>query len=141
MKALRYSSASKALYGMNVCQNLLKEGWTTIRIAGDGDVFYAAMDIKSAIQLGLFVGPRLCGAAHCEENFNFSNCNSETNAKNRSLNHRGWRRHQLYRTRTMRHYSWFKIDLSPNFYNKLSKKTDGKIVNGPEEIRKAVREG
>jgi imidazolonepropionase-like amidohydrolase len=61
---LRGSSASKALMGLRNVQDLLAAGWTTLRVAGDGDVGYANMEIRNAINKGLFVGPRIFGAAH-----------------------------------------------------------------------------
>jgi imidazolonepropionase-like amidohydrolase len=61
---LRRSSAYKALRGLNVVQQMLRSGWTTVRILGDADVFYAHLDVRTAIQEGLFVGPRITGAGH-----------------------------------------------------------------------------
>jgi len=61
---LKMSSAYKALKGLHAAQENLSAGWTTLRIAGDADVYYAAMDLRRAIDEGLFVGPRLTGAAH-----------------------------------------------------------------------------
>ena len=61
---LRWSSAYKALKGLKAVQDNLMAGWTTLRIPGDDDVFYAPMDIRRAIDEGMFPGPRLCGAAH-----------------------------------------------------------------------------
>jgi imidazolonepropionase-like amidohydrolase len=61
---LRRSSGYKALRGLNVAQQMLQSGWTTVRILGDADVFYAHLDVRTAIQEGLFVGPRLTGAGH-----------------------------------------------------------------------------
>jgi len=61
---LRWSSAYKALRGLKAVQDNLMAGWTTLRIPGDADVFYAAMDLKRALAEGLFTGPRLTGAAH-----------------------------------------------------------------------------
>src|SRR5882762_4326680 len=61
---LRWSSAYKALKGLKAVQDNLMAGWTTLRIPGDDDVFYAPMDIRKAIDEGMFVGPRLCGAGH-----------------------------------------------------------------------------
>ncbi len=61
---LRRSSAYKALRGLHVVQDMLQAGWTMIRIAGDADVFYAHLDLKKAIDEGLFVGPRIVGAGH-----------------------------------------------------------------------------
>jgi imidazolonepropionase-like amidohydrolase len=44
----------------------LKESsaWTSLRIVGDDDVFYAPVEIRRAIDRGLFVGPRLAVAPH-----------------------------------------------------------------------------
>jgi imidazolonepropionase-like amidohydrolase len=61
---LRRSSAYKALRGLSVVQEMLRAGWTTVRILGDADVAYAHLDVRSAIQEGLFPGPRLTGAGH-----------------------------------------------------------------------------
>ena len=35
-----------------------------MRILGDADVAFAHLDVRSAIQEGLFAGPRLTGAGH-----------------------------------------------------------------------------
>lgn len=61
---LKLSSAAKALKGLKSVQENLQAGWTSLRIAGDADVAYATMDLRRAIDSGLFVGPRLAGAAH-----------------------------------------------------------------------------
>lgn len=61
---LRRSSAYKALRGLAVVQEMLRSGWTTVRILGDADVFYAHLDVRTAIQEGLFTGPRITGAGH-----------------------------------------------------------------------------
>lgn len=61
---LRLSSASKALRGLAVVQAMLDAGWTTIRIPGDADVHYAHLDLRDAIDAGMFVGPRITGAGH-----------------------------------------------------------------------------
>jgi imidazolonepropionase-like amidohydrolase len=61
---LRRSSAYKALRGLNVVQQMLHAGWTSIRILGDADVYYAHLDVRTAIREGLFVGPRIAGAGH-----------------------------------------------------------------------------
>lgn len=61
---LKGSSASKALMGLKNVRDLLAAGWTTLRVAGDGDVGYANMEIKKAINKGLFIGPHIYGAAH-----------------------------------------------------------------------------
>jgi imidazolonepropionase-like amidohydrolase len=41
---------------------MLHSGWTTVRILGDADVFYAHLDVRTAIQEGMFVGPRIYAA-------------------------------------------------------------------------------
>jgi imidazolonepropionase-like amidohydrolase len=61
---LRRSSAYKALRGLSVVQEMLREGWTTVRVLGDADVHYAHLDVRTAIQEGLFPGPRITGAGH-----------------------------------------------------------------------------
>ena len=42
----------------------LRAGWTTLRVAGDADVYYAHLQIRRAIDEGLFIGPRITGAGH-----------------------------------------------------------------------------
>ncbi len=99
---LKGSSAYKALFGLKAVQDLLAAGWTTLRVAGDGDVGYANMEIRNAINNGLFNGPRIFGAAHYISvtggggDINFLSYEQETTS-------------------------------------------DGLIVNGPEEMRKAIR--
>lgn len=61
---LKGSSAFNALRGLKTVQNWLKEGWTSIRIAGDADTQYAHFEIRDAINAGLFDGPRIYGAGH-----------------------------------------------------------------------------
>jgi len=61
---LRGSSAAKALRGLKAVQDSLQAGWTSLRIAGDDDVFYAPVEIRKAIDSGLHVGPRLAVAPH-----------------------------------------------------------------------------
>jgi imidazolonepropionase-like amidohydrolase len=61
---LKESSAAKALRGLKAVQDSLLAGWTSLRIAGDDDVFYAPVEIRRAIDRGLFVGPRLAVAPH-----------------------------------------------------------------------------
>lgn len=99
---LKRSSANKALVGLKAVQDLLKAGWTTIRVAGDGDVGYANLEIRNAINSGLFEGPRIYGAAH-----------------------------------------YLSITGGGGDINSLSFEqetiADGLIVDGPEEMRKAVR--
>lgn len=64
MDHLRRSSATKALRGLAAAQANLYQGWTTLRIAGDADVYYAHLDIGKAIEAGTFLGPRITGAGH-----------------------------------------------------------------------------
>ena len=61
---LRRSSAYKALRGLSVAQQMLRSGWTSVRVLGDADVYYAHLDVRTAIEEGLFVGPRITGAGH-----------------------------------------------------------------------------
>lgn len=58
------SSAYKALKGYASMQKLLRAGWTTLRVAGDADVFYANQDIKRLVDEGVLQGPRIFGAGH-----------------------------------------------------------------------------
>ncbi|MGE0640198.1 MAG: amidohydrolase family protein [Thermoanaerobaculia bacterium] len=100
---LRLSSAAKALKGLRSVQDNLQAGWTTLRIAGDADVAYAAIDLRRAIDQGLFVGPRLTGAAHY---LSITGGGGDINF------------------------------LAPE----VQVAADGRIVDGVEEMRKAVRE-
>lgn len=61
---LKMSSAAKALRGLKVVQDLMRAGWTTLRVAGDADVHYAHLEVRSAIDQGLFEGPTIVGAGH-----------------------------------------------------------------------------
>jgi hypothetical protein len=84
---VRLAQQFKALRGLAVVQALLRCGWTTLRVAGDADVFFAALDLRRAIdgahlpvclvvvvndlpltlidyQEGIHVGPRMTGAGH-----------------------------------------------------------------------------
>ena len=54
---LRRSSAYKALRGLSVAQQMLRSGWTSVRVLGDADVHYAHLDVRTAIEEGMFVGP------------------------------------------------------------------------------------
>ncbi len=100
---IRQSSAAKTLTALKQLQDLLAEGWTTVRIAGDADVEYGSMEIKKAINKGLFVGPHIHGAAH-----------------------------------------YLSVTGGGGDINFMSHEQkiipDGLIVNGPEEVRKAVRD-
>ncbi|NKB39154.1 MAG: amidohydrolase family protein [Gammaproteobacteria bacterium] len=61
---LQGSSAYKTLKGYKALRNLLNAGWTTVRVAGDTDVYYGNQDIKRLIDEGVLIGPRIFGAAH-----------------------------------------------------------------------------
>ncbi len=61
---LQASSAFKALLGLSNLQSLLRSGWTTIRVMGDADIYYANQDLRKVIDDGVFVGPRLTGSGH-----------------------------------------------------------------------------
>jgi len=100
---LKRSSAYKALRGLKSVQDNLHAGWTTIRITGDADVGYAVTDLRRAIDEGLFVGPRLTGAAHY---LSITGGGGDINF------------------------------LAPEVHVGA----DGWIVDGPEEMRKAVRQ-
>ncbi|MCX6212415.1 MAG: amidohydrolase family protein [Bacteroidetes bacterium] len=99
---LRASSAAKTLTGLKALQDLLSEGWTAVRVAGDEDVGYANLEIRNAINKGLFVGPHIYGAGH-----------------------------------------YLSVTGGGGDINFISYEqkiiADGLIVDGPEEIRKAVR--
>jgi imidazolonepropionase-like amidohydrolase len=99
---LRGSSASKALMGLKQMQDLLAAGWTTLRVAGDADVGYANMEIRNAINKGMFVGPHIYGAAHY---LSVTGGGGDVN------------------------FFSYEQKIIP----------DGLIVDGPEEVRKAVR--
>lgn len=100
---LQASSAYKALMGLAALQRQLLAGWTTIRVMGDADVYYANQDIRKTIDKGVFIGPRLTGAGH-----------------------------------------YLSITGGGGDVNYFSPEqrviADGLVVNGPEEIRKAIRE-
>lgn len=99
---LRMSSAAKALRGLKVVQDLMRAGWTTLRVAGDADVHYAHLEIGKAIDSGLFKGPTMVGAGHY---LSITGGGGDINF------------------------------LGPE--HKVA--ADGLIVDGPEEMRKAVR--
>ena len=61
---LTESSAYKTLRSLHTLQALLKAGWTSVRIAGDADVYFGNQAIHKAIEEGYFTGPRITGAGH-----------------------------------------------------------------------------
>lgn len=99
---LQASSAYKALMGLAALQRQLRAGWTTVRVVGDADVYYANQDIRKTIEGGVFIGPRLTGAGH-----------------------------------------YISITGGGGDINYFSPEqdviADGLVVDGPEEIRKAIR--
>jgi len=99
---LRASSAAKTLTGLKAVQDLLSEGWTALRVAGDEDVGYANLEIRNAINKGLFVGPHIYGAGHY---LSVTGGGGDIN------------------------FISYEQKIIP----------DGLIVDGPEEVRKAVR--
>ena len=100
---LQASSAYKALMGLAALQRMLLAGWTTVRVMGDADVYYANQDIRKTIDKGVFIGPRITGAGHYL-----------------SITGGGG---------------------DVNYFSPEQKViADGLVVDGPEEIRKAVRE-
>lgn len=61
---LNKSTGMNALQGLKRAQILLQHGFTTIRIPGDIDYGFAAIDIRNSINRGEFVGPRMLVAPH-----------------------------------------------------------------------------
>jgi imidazolonepropionase-like amidohydrolase len=100
---LQASSAYKALIGLSTLQGLLEAGWTTVRVMGDGDVYYANQDIRKVIDNDIFLGPRLTGAGHY---ISITGGGGDINF------------------------------MSPE----QSVIADGLIADGPDEIRKAIRQ-
>ena len=61
---LKESSAYKTLRSQHALEELLHAGWTSVRIAGDGDVYFGNQALRKAIDEGYFKGPRIFGAGH-----------------------------------------------------------------------------
>ncbi len=99
---LTASSAYKGLMALAGMQRLLLAGWTGVRVMGDADLYYAIQDLRRVIDAGVFIGPRITGAAHY---ISITGGGGDINF------------------------------LSPE----QTVSPDGLIVDGPEEIRKAVR--
>ena len=100
---LQASSAYKALMGLAALQRMLLAGWTSVRVMGDADVYYANQDIRKTVDAGVFIAPRLTGAGHY---LSITGGGGDVNY------------------------------VSPE----QSVIADGLVVDGPEEVRKAVRE-
>ena len=58
------SSVAKTLKSLPVLRALLKNGFTTVRDLGCGDVDYPTIDLRNAVATGLVVGPRIIVAPH-----------------------------------------------------------------------------
>ncbi len=100
---LQASSAYKALMGLAALQQQLLAGWTTVRVVGDADVYYANQDIRRTVDNGIFIAPRLTGAGHY----------LSITGGGGDVNYISPEQHVI---------------------------ADGLVVDGPEEVRKAVRQ-
>lgn len=58
------SSAAKTLIALKNAQTMLQQGYTTLRIPGDGDIGFGSIALRDAIARGLFTGPRMQVAPH-----------------------------------------------------------------------------
>ncbi|KAA8964525.1 amidohydrolase family protein [Mycobacterium sp.] len=58
------SSTAKALKALPVLRALLRNGFTTIRDLGCGDVDYPTVDLRDAVAAGIIEGPRMLVAPH-----------------------------------------------------------------------------
>jgi imidazolonepropionase-like amidohydrolase len=61
---LQQSSAYNALLGVRNAQKLLNTGFTTLRLPGDFDPYFATVEVKNAFARGDFIGPRMLVAPH-----------------------------------------------------------------------------
>jgi len=61
---LKRSSAAKTLCGLRRAQNMLKNGFTTLRDPSDMDEYFGLVDLKQSLSRGEFIGPRLFVAPH-----------------------------------------------------------------------------
>src|ERR1035441_7064304 len=58
------SSVTKTLKSLPVLRALLRNGFTTVRDLGCGDVDYPTIDLRNAVAAKLVVGPRMVVAPH-----------------------------------------------------------------------------
>jgi imidazolonepropionase-like amidohydrolase len=61
---LNYSDVSKALFALGPLQDLLMNGFTTVRDVAGFDHGYVTVDLKRAIEQGQIIGPRMFVAPH-----------------------------------------------------------------------------
>jgi imidazolonepropionase-like amidohydrolase len=61
-QGLVLSSAEKAMWGVHNLREWLERGFTTIRVAGGDDPYYAQMALRMGVERGFFPGPRLRAA-------------------------------------------------------------------------------
>ncbi len=58
------SSAMRTLHGFANAREMLRAGFTSVRVPGDQDRAWGAADLKRAVESGLVEGPRMFVAAH-----------------------------------------------------------------------------
>ncbi len=63
-RGVNTSSAAKTLTGLKNAQTMLHQGFTTLRVPGDGDIAFGAITLRDAFATGMFVGPRMQVAPH-----------------------------------------------------------------------------
>ncbi len=63
-RSMNSSSAAKTLSGLKNAQTMLRQGFTTLRVPGDGDIGFGAITLRDAFANGWFVGPRMQVAPH-----------------------------------------------------------------------------
>ena len=63
-RGMNSSSADKTLIGLKNAQTMLRQGFTTLRVPGDGDIGFGAISLRDAFATGQFTGPRMQVAPH-----------------------------------------------------------------------------
>jgi imidazolonepropionase-like amidohydrolase len=61
---MQQSSAYNALLAVRNAQKLLYSGFTTLRLPGDFDPYFASVEVRNAFSRGDFIGPRMLVAPH-----------------------------------------------------------------------------